>query len=377
MSWHFPTYKVDFPTDWETLESNFPWLRDMHDVPQDPVWHGEGDVFVHTQMVVEALINLPQYRDLEVEEKHILFAAALLHDVEKRSTTTTEIIAGKERIVSPKHARKGELTTRSELYMNLTVPFSIREQIAKLVRYHGLPLWAIEKPDPRKAVIHASLEVNTRLLALLTRADVLGRICADKEELLLKVDLFEELCKEHNCWGKAYAFKSAYGRYEFLNRREIAPDYEPYEDHQFEVLVMCALPGAGKDTYINRNLDLPILSLDDLRREHGVNPTDKKKNGQIIQMGKEKAKEMLRAKQSFVYNATNITQDMRSRWISLFTTYKARVKIIYIEVPYQNLLVQNENRDYAVPTPALHKLIQKLEIPAYHEAHELEFIVES
>ena len=67
---------------------------------------------------------------------------------------------------------------------------------------------------------------------------------------------------------------------------------------------------------------------------------------------------------------------MRSRWIGLFTDYNARVKIVYIEVPYKALLKQNLNRAYKVPTSVIDKLIRKLEIPTVKEAHEIEFIVE-
>ena len=376
MTWEFPYYKVGEPIDWEKLEADFEWLQDMRAIPQDPIWHAEGDVFIHTKMVVEALIALPEFQELEEQEKHILVVSALLHDVEKRSTTTTEKIDGKERIVAPKHAKLGEFTTRTFLYQELITPFEIREQIAKLVRWHGTPLWAIKAEDTRKEVISKSLLVNTKLVAMLAKADVLGRICEDEEDLLLRIALFEELCKEHDCWGKAYKFASDYGRFLFLNRPEIAPDYEPYEDLEFTVYCMAALPGAGKDYYVAQNFDLPVLSLDDIRREHNIDPADKKKQGWVIQMGKEKTKEFMRQKQSFVFNATNINTDRRSKWISLFLEYKARVKIIYLEVPYETLLQQNRNREHQVPESVIEKMLGQLEIPSPQEAHEIEYVVQ-
>ncbi|MEM0994911.1 MAG: AAA family ATPase, partial [Bacteroidota bacterium] len=101
---------------------------------------------------------------------------------------------------------------------------------------------------------------------------------------------------------------------------------------------------------------------------------DKKKNGQIIQLAKEQAKVWLRTKTAFVFNATNITKDMRSKWISLFTDYGASVKIIYLEVPYQRLLSQNHNRAFKVPQPVIEQMIRKLEIPSYREAQEVVYI---
>ena len=371
MNWKFPKYQVDKPVDWNEIEASYNWFRDMKGVPQDEEWHSEGDVFTHTKMVVEALIALPEFKALSEQDKHILFASALLHDVEKRSTTTTEEIDGKIRIVSPRHAKRGEFTTRKILYVDIPTPFHIREQIAKLVRLHGLPLWAIQKTDPSKEVINASLVVNTKHLSMLAKADILGRICQDQDEILLRIALFNELCIENDCFGKPRHFESNYGRYLYLNNTDNSPEYVPFDDLKFDVIVMCALPGAGKDTYIDRNLKLPSLSLDDIRREHKIDPTDKKGNGKAIQLGKEKAKVYMRSKTSFVFNATNITSDMRSKWISLFVDYGACVKIYYLEVPYKQLLAQNHNREYKVPEKILLNLIGKLEIPVPKEAHEV------
>ncbi|MEO1653202.1 MAG: AAA family ATPase [Bacteroidota bacterium] len=376
MSWKFRHYEVGQAPDWEAIAQDYDWYRDMKDVPQDAIWHAEGDVQIHTRMVVEALLDLPEFQALPEEEQHILFASAMLHDVEKRSTTETEIIDAQERIIAPGHAKRGEFTSRSLLYMDEPAPFELREQICKLVRRHGRPLWTIDKDDPHKSAIEVSLEVNTQHLAMLAKADVLGRICEDQDDLLLKIEIFEEVCREANCWGNERQFASDYGRYLYLNRDEIAPDYAPYDDLKFEVYMMSALPGSGKDFYIQQHLDLPVLSLDDIRREHKIDPTDKKKNGQVIQMGKEKARESMRRRQSFVFNATNVTTVMRGQWISLFTEYGGRVKIIYVEVPYQRLMQQNRNRAYPIPEGTLHKLMQKWEIPGYTEAHEIQFIVE-
>ena len=374
--WHFPLYTPGQSIDWALMTNQFSWLKDMQGVPQDPEWHAEGDVYIHTKMVVEALTNLPEFQNLDTQSQHILFASAMLHDVEKRSTTTQEAIDGKIRIVSPKHALKGEYTTRAMLYQSLDAPFKAREAIAKLVRLHGLPLWAIEKEDPRKAVIQASLSVNTAHLAMLAKADVIGRVCQDKEDILMRIALFEELCKDYKCYGQPRDFESTYGRFLYLNNAEVAPDYIPYDDRKFEVVVMSALPGSGKDTFIKKHYDWPVLSLDNIRRAHKISPTDKKKNGQVIQWAKEQAKVWMRTHTSFVFNATNTTRDMRARWISLFTDYGAKVKIVYLEVPYRQLLKQNHQRTHKVPERVLDKLIGQLEIPSPQEAHDIELHID-
>ena len=374
--WKFPLYNINQEINWQKIEAEFDWFRDMQGVQQNPVWHAEGDVFIHTKMVINSLINLPEFKELTDQEKHIVFTACLLHDVEKRSTTVQELINGVETYVSPKHAKKGEFTTRKILYKDIETPFEIREQICKLVRHHGLPLWAFEKKNPQKEVIKSSLILDTKLLAIVAKADVLGRVCQDQQELLFRIELFVEICRENDCFASPKSFNSGHGRFVYLNKNDALPEYEPYDNFEFEVVMMCALPGSGKDTYIQENLDLPMLSLDEIRRENNIDPTDKKKNSLVVQLAKEKVKEFLRAKQSFVFNATNISRNMRSRWLSIFHDYGAKVKIIYVEVSFQKLLSQNKNRQYRVPENIIDKLLSQLEIPSYDEAHEIEYVVD-
>ncbi|MCT4637673.1 MAG: AAA family ATPase [Bacteroidales bacterium] len=376
MIWKFPYYDINTLVDWDKIEEEFDWFVEMKDVPQDKTWHAEGNVQIHTRMVIESMLNMPEFKELNEQDKHILFTAALMHDIEKRSTTTTEVQDGVERIVSPFHAKRGEKSARTILYKDIVTPFDIREQIARLIRLHGLPIWAVVKSRPDKRVIEASLMVNTRLLYILAKADVLGRIGDNIDDTLLKIELFKELCIDNNCFGKPRHFADGLSRYTYLNKKDSSPDYVAYDNCKFNVYVMSALPGSGKDSYIKQNLNYPVLSLDDIRRENRIDPTDKKGNGRVIQMAMEQARRYMRRSESFVFNATNITSDMRRKWISLFMEYGARVTIIYIEVSYKKLLKQNSNREYVVPEDVINKNIAKLDIPTYGEAHDIFYVCE-
>lgn len=359
--------------DWESLENQFSWVRDMRDVPQDPIFHAEGDVLTHTKMVVKELLQLTEYQQLGKQDQAILFAAALLHDVEKRSTTVHEPDG---RITSLNHARKGEYTARTILYKDISTPFFIREAVAKLVRYHGLPLWIFEKPNPQKALFQCSLEVNTQHLAILATADILGRICPDKAEMLYKIELFKEFCKEQNCYGQKRQFASDLARFTYFQKEDSSPDYVPFEMPKNEVVVLCALPGSGKDFYIQKHFkNWKTVSLDDIRRQLKILPTDKKGNGQVIQIAVENAKILLRKKESFVWNATNLTKLMRKKIVDLATQYGAKTRIIYLEVPYQKLKQQNRNRAHIVPEKVLERMIGRLEMPSIVEAEIVEYFV--
>jgi predicted kinase len=368
MKWTLSTKK-----DWPHLEQTFSWVADMRGIPQDAIHHAEGDVAMHTQLVMAALQSLPEFQSLNDEHQEQLWASALLHDVEKRSTTVLE---DNGRITSRGHARKGEYTARKVLYRDVATPFTIREHIASLVKYHGLPLWLMGKADPTRALLEASLRVDMKLLAMLAKADALGRYCADQKDLLNRIEFFEAFCEEQQCWHSPKLFQSSLARYVYFQKNDSHPDYVPFDDLKGDVIMVSGLPGMGKDTYLKKQYPgLPIISLDDIRRKHKLKPDDASATGWAVQEAKEQAKVFLRKGEPFAWNATNITQQMRTQWIDLFASYKARVTLVYIEVPYKEWLKQNTDREHPVPDAVLTRLLNKLEVPLLHEAHDVQYVV--
>jgi tRNA uridine 5-carbamoylmethylation protein Kti12 len=67
---------------------------------------------------------------------------------------------------------------------------------------------------------------------------------------------------------------------------------------------------------------------------------------------------------------------MRSQLIELLTSYKARVKLVYVEQPYKVWLKQNADRPEMVPQNVLEKMLFKLEVPKPSEAHEVIYVIQ-
>jgi predicted kinase len=120
---------------------------------------------------------------------------------------------------------------------------------------------------------------------------------------------------------------------------------------------------------------LPVVSLDDMRRKLKISYGDTKGNGRIIQAAKEQAKEYLRKETPFVWNATNITLQMREQLVDLVEPYKPVIKMVYVETSYNKLIAQNKNRDFAIPLQAIEKMVDKLEVPKLWEAMEVEYVI--
>jgi tRNA nucleotidyltransferase (CCA-adding enzyme) len=65
----------------------FPELAALVDVPQDPEWHPEGDVWTHTLQVVDEARQACADFDLTRTERLTVMLAALCHDLGKATTT--------------------------------------------------------------------------------------------------------------------------------------------------------------------------------------------------------------------------------------------------------------------------------------------------
>jgi predicted kinase len=360
--------------DWDALLAHYPWLRDLAGIPQDPHYHAEGDVLTHTRMVAEALVALPVWQVLAPPTRAVLFAAALLHDIAKPICTE---IDGQGQIRSPRHARKGEQLARTLMWRDALqygdIPFFYREQVAKLVRHHGLPLWFLDKADSARAIAAASQVVRLDHVALLAEADVRGRICADQRELLGRIDLFRQYCAELGCLTQPRAFASNHSRFVYFRNPDATLHYDAYDDTRLEMIVLCGLPAAGKDTWVRQHAShLPIIALDAIRAELDVAPTEHP--GRVVLAAKRRARELLQQKQPFVWNATNITRLLRRQLIDFFADYGARVRIVYIDAPLNVILRRNRARLDPVPEQIIARMLEKFELPDPTEAHYVDYV---
>ncbi|MCB9924935.1 MAG: AAA family ATPase [Planctomycetaceae bacterium] len=351
-------------TGWAETQS---WCQAMADCAQDAEWHSEGDVWTHTKMVLGQLLELDEWPSLTPHDQAVLIFTALFHDVAKPLTTEVDPESG--RVRSPKHAVKGEHVARNVL-RDLGCDLTTREEIARLVRYHGRPAFLLEREEPTHEVVRLSWLVNNRLLYLFALADTRGRDTDSMTRPEENLHYWKLMAEETGCYDQPYPFATDHARFTFFRQREPNLHYVPHEDFTCTATLMAGLPGSGKDTWLSRNRsNLPVISLDDIRGELDVQPTENQ--GQVAQLAQERCREFLRSGTSFAFNATNTMRQTRGRWLDLFAGYNARIEIVYLEPPFENLLRQNKARSKAVPEAVIRKLAEKCEPPTWIECHSL------
>lgn len=122
---------------------HFPEINALRNVPQDPEWHPEGDVFVHTQHVVDAAANIADREQLDEHDRLVLMFAALTHDFGKPSTTKMQ--DGRWR--SRGHCEDG-VEPAERFLLNIGAPLAVIAEVKPLISEH-LVHAGIKDPSPR------------------------------------------------------------------------------------------------------------------------------------------------------------------------------------------------------------------------------------
>ena len=359
--------------DWDEVAARLPFADDMRACVQDTTYHAEGDVWTHSIMVVEGLRRARSHVDIPASHWPGLFLAALLHDVAKPVTRSEDIATdGAVRVHHYGHSRIGALMAWEFLWRE-GVSRPIREQVCHLVRWHQRPFHMTFAPTLERDAITFSQLGDWRELLALAEADNRGRIAPNTEETAATLELLRQEITERGCLDRPWPFPSDTARVWFGRQDGRSPYFDPPSPKGSHVIVLCGLPGAGKDTYCRTSFpDLPQVSLDAWRVTLGIQPDDNQ--GRVIQAAMEEAREHLRAKRRFVWNATNVTRLNRDKAVGLCLDYDALVEIHAFDPPPNRLFAQNGERAAQVPQAVIDRLLRKWEPPSRNEAHRVVWV---
>ena len=156
----------------------FPELEALINCIQEPEYHPEGDVWIHTMMSLDEMARILKEEEIEDEYRKLyLFYGILCHDLGK--PFCTQEINGK--ITSFKHESLGIEPTISFL-SKLTNEKKLIEIVCSLVKNHLTPFQLYLAESSLKAIKRLSLKVNIEDLCLVCLSDCLGRTILNKEK---------------------------------------------------------------------------------------------------------------------------------------------------------------------------------------------------
>jgi tRNA nucleotidyltransferase (CCA-adding enzyme) len=156
------------------IEKLFPEIQSLIGVPQDPEWHPEGDVFVHTLLSVDRARELID--ELSYPRRVTVMLATLAHDFGKPATT--EFIEDRWR--SRGHEEAGVPPAESfldRINVHTIDGYNVRGQVMALVREHLKPGEFYKKRDEvgEGAFRRLARRCEPDLLYRVAKADSLGR----------------------------------------------------------------------------------------------------------------------------------------------------------------------------------------------------------
>lgn len=152
-------------------------LPEMHaliDCPQEPEWHPEGDVWIHTLMVIDQARQ--RNGDLDRARLAAVMLGAVCHDLGKPSTTA--VADGRIRSLGHEEAGVAPATALLDrLNVHSLDGFNVRTQVLGLTAHHLKPgaFYNVRDELTDGAFRRLAQKVDMELLARVAKADCLGR----------------------------------------------------------------------------------------------------------------------------------------------------------------------------------------------------------
>jgi tRNA nucleotidyltransferase (CCA-adding enzyme) len=169
-----PSVGLSLALDLRLIARLFPELLALVGCPQEPEWHPEGDVWVHTLMVVDQART--RIDDLPRAGQIAVMLGALCHDVGKPATTA--VIDG--RIRSLGHEEAGvapAISVLDRLNLNAIDGIDVRREVLAITAHHLKPgaWYKVRDEIGDGAFRRLALKLNLEWLARVAKSDCLGR----------------------------------------------------------------------------------------------------------------------------------------------------------------------------------------------------------
>ena len=345
----------------------FPWAEAMIDCPHDPIYHAEGDPWIHTKMVVDELINSSEYQKMSPRRQTILRLASWLHDIAKPATTEIYLDENQDkRVRQPRHAPLGADMAYQAL-IDAQADIGMARDVYALIFWHMRPSFMLYQKNMQHRAIQYSIDAGDGCwneLLTLCRADNRGRISNKPKDNPNKLDLLQielkniggNVCQLIN---EPWPFKTNRARWKFLSEKNSDP-FNNVSDNNYRgrMILLSGLPGSGRNKTIKTRFpNMHVISVDDIRGE--TNTGWKDKSRQPIQASLQAAGTEMRNKRDFIWNGTGLTRQVREKIINLARIHQYHIQGLSLDIPLNVVKTVNNTSRQPVPDNIMNKLAEK------------------
>jgi tRNA nucleotidyltransferase (CCA-adding enzyme) len=169
-----PSVGFELALDLGVIDKLFPEIKALVGCVQEPEWHPEGDVWVHTLLVIDEART--RIGDLDRPRQVAVMLGAVCHDLGKPPTTA--FIDGRIRSIDHEQAGVAPATAvLDRLNIHTMDGFDVRREVLGITAHHLKPGMFRQSPTPVSdgAFRRLAQKVDLELLARVAKADCLGR----------------------------------------------------------------------------------------------------------------------------------------------------------------------------------------------------------
>lgn len=397
--------KIDMAVMIEKYGQDIPLLKELEKTDQDPEWHAEGNVFIHTNMVIEEMYKIFDENNFSIEDKYILLMSVVFHDIAKPITSKWREIQGVNRLTASKHEYEG-MSYLYYKFLELEVEHKYLKHILNLVGFHQMP---------KKLVLTESnyFPWNFQLLTeetagylfyYLELADMRGRETKEYDEQLEYIELFKMMTEEYDCFNtvsnidkkikesilsiypnekkESLSYIVGKAKKRWSEGDKSVPEvfygkYYKYKDNYTKFYVLCGLSGSGKTTLVEKlkkeNDNIKVVELDQIRLQYKVKRNNRRLiDGKVRQESKELIKKYLREGYDVIFDACNLRSDFREMVCDLAEEYFAKTILILSKTKKSECIKNDRERSIrTVGDIVIEKQLKSFQYPLNSEFNEI------
>lgn len=365
---------------------------------QNPKHHAEGNVLIHTNMAMSCaytfihnIHNYSFFPALKPSQLLNIYVGTLLHDFGKPTAT---FLKEPGKLVAYNHETIGLPFARD--FMRKYFPefgFARREWILNLVENH-MKARDVCKEGKLSTIRRFSLDVNTAEMFGVAVADSYGRIVKDEPSLDGWERLYIKRMKEENLLNNFFELpfdSTQLNNFEYKNLLwKVLFEGWSYEDSKqvekvkqlmalppFQIIMLVGAPGSGKTSYRTKLYPhVPVICMDDERLRLCGNELDMTKNVEVFNNCFGRLCAAMRARQSIVWDATNIDRKYRRKLLDVVRKAGALIEMVYFDIPLEVLQARNAGRSKVVPDFVVEGFYKRLVSPKSYEYDVLRVVDE-